>query len=62
MLRRVLITLDAVGGVWRYAIDVARGLEVHDVACLLVGFGPEPDAAQRAECGTQRIVLDARTA
>ena len=26
MLRRVLITLDAVGGVWRYAIDVARGL------------------------------------
>jgi glycosyltransferase involved in cell wall biosynthesis len=50
MLRRVLITLDAVGGVWRYAIDVARGLESHSVACLLVGFGPEPDAAQRAEC------------
>jgi glycosyltransferase involved in cell wall biosynthesis len=56
MLRRVLITLDAVGGVWRYAVDVARGLEAHDVACLLVGFGPEPDAAQRAECGRNELV------
>ncbi len=44
MLRRVLITLDAVGGVWRYALDVARGLESHGVDCLLVGFGPAPDA------------------
>ena len=28
---RVLITLDAVGGVWRYALDVARGLEPHGI-------------------------------
>jgi glycosyltransferase involved in cell wall biosynthesis len=56
MLRRVLITVDAVGGVWRYAIDVARGLQAHDVACLLVGFGPEPDAAQRAECGCNDLI------
>jgi glycosyltransferase involved in cell wall biosynthesis len=56
MLRRVLITLDAVGGVWRYAIDVARGLEAHNVACLLVGFGPEPDATQRAECERSELV------
>lgn len=55
MLRRVLITLDAVGGVWRYAVDVARGLELHGVACLLVGFGPEPDAAQCAECGRSQL-------
>lgn len=48
--RRVLMTLDAVGGVWRYAINAARGLAEYDVKCLLVGFGPEPDAAQRAEC------------
>jgi glycosyltransferase involved in cell wall biosynthesis len=48
--RRVLITLDAVGGVWRYAIDVARGLAEYDAKCLLVGFGPEPDATQRAAC------------
>ncbi len=56
MLRRVMITLDAVGGVWRYALDVARGLEGHGVDCLLVGFGPEPDAAQRAECAGREIV------
>jgi len=56
MLRRVLITLDAVGGVWRYAIDIAHGLQAHNVACLLVGFGPEPDAAQRAECGRSELV------
>jgi glycosyltransferase involved in cell wall biosynthesis len=56
MLRRVLITLDAVGGVWRYAIDVARGLESHGVDCLLVGFGPEPDAAQRAECRRSELI------
>jgi glycosyltransferase involved in cell wall biosynthesis len=56
MLRRVLISLDAVGGVWRYAVDVARGLEKHGVDCLLVGFGPEPNAAQRAECGRIELV------
>jgi glycosyltransferase involved in cell wall biosynthesis len=56
MLRRVLITLDAVGGVWRYAVDVARGLETLGLDCLLVGFGPQPDAAQRAECGRSELV------
>jgi glycosyltransferase involved in cell wall biosynthesis len=56
MLRRVLITLDAVGGVWRYAIDVARGLDAYGVDCLLVGFGPAPDAAQRAYIGRSEMV------
>src|SRR6476469_10848572 len=56
MLRRVLITLDAVGGVWRYAMDVAHGLQARDVDCLLIGFGPEPDAAQRAELGREELV------
>ncbi len=55
-MRRVLITLDAVGGVWRYAIDIARGLESRSVECLLVGFGPEPSAAQRVECGGIELV------
>ena len=56
MLRRALITLDAVGGVWRYAVDVARGLESHGVDCLLVGFGSAPDAAQQVECGRSELV------
>lgn len=46
------MTLDAVGGVWRYAIDVARGLDAFGVKFLLVGFGPQPDAAQQAECAS----------
>jgi glycosyltransferase involved in cell wall biosynthesis len=53
---RVLITLDAVGGVWRYALDVARGLKTQGISCLLVGFGPQPDAAQQAECAGREMV------
>jgi glycosyltransferase involved in cell wall biosynthesis len=46
---RVLMTLDAVGGVWRYAVDLARGLSERSVACLLVGFGPPPETARLRE-------------
>ncbi|EAR53126.1 putative glycosyltransferase protein [Oceanicola granulosus HTCC2516] len=45
----VLLTLDAVGGVWRYAIDLARGLRALGRPVCFAGFGPAPDAAQRAE-------------
>jgi glycosyltransferase involved in cell wall biosynthesis len=46
---RVLMTLDSVGGVWRYAVDAARGLARRGTECLLVGLGPKPDAAASAE-------------
>jgi glycosyltransferase involved in cell wall biosynthesis len=46
---RVLMTVDAVGGVWRYAIDLARSLDDAGGSCLLVGFGPGPSEAQHAE-------------
>ncbi len=45
----VLMTIDAVGGVWRYALDLARGLAEHGVGRPVLGFGPPPDAAQRRE-------------
>jgi glycosyltransferase involved in cell wall biosynthesis len=48
--RRVLMTLDAVGGVWRYSIDLARALGREGIECLLVGCGPEPSDTQRREC------------
>jgi glycosyltransferase involved in cell wall biosynthesis len=48
-VRRVLMTLDAVGGVWRYAVDLARSLDALGIETLLVGFGPPPSAAERAE-------------
>jgi glycosyltransferase involved in cell wall biosynthesis len=47
---RLLMTLDAVGGVWRYALDAAAALRERGVTCLLVGFGPPPDAARRDAC------------
>ncbi len=46
---RILMSLDAVGGVWRYAMDLARGLEPMGYEWLFVGFGPEPDAIKRRE-------------
>lgn len=49
MTRRVLMTLDAVGGVWRYALDAARALKEEGTETVLVGQGPSPSADQRAE-------------
>ena len=45
----VLMTLDAVGGVWRYAMDLASGLARRGYAFTFAGFGPPPTPAQRAE-------------
>jgi glycogen(starch) synthase len=47
--RRVLITADAVGGVWTYAIGLIRGLCARGIAVDLAVVGPPPSAAQRAE-------------
>ncbi len=47
--RRVLMTVDAVGGVWRYAVDLCRSLGKWDVECVLLGLGPPPSADQEAE-------------
>jgi len=46
---RVLMTLDAVGGVWRYALDLALGLRARGAEIVLAGLGPEPSSEQRAE-------------
>jgi glycosyltransferase involved in cell wall biosynthesis len=46
---RVLMTLDAVGGVWRYAMDLAESLRGRGVGTVFLGFGPPPFPAQRAE-------------
>ena len=61
--RRIVITTDAVGGVWRYAMDVAAGLARRGVAASLLGLGPGPSAAQAAEAGAagvELLWLDAR--
>jgi glycosyltransferase involved in cell wall biosynthesis len=43
----VLMTADAVGGVWSYALRLAAGLAPHGVRTTLAVLGPSPDAAQR---------------
>lgn len=43
---RLLMTADAVGGVWQYALELARALD--DVQVTLALLGPPPDADQRA--------------
>ena len=45
----LLITTDAVGGVWTYSLALARGVAAGGRACVLAVLGPAPDAAQRAE-------------
>jgi glycosyltransferase involved in cell wall biosynthesis len=45
----VLMTLDAVGGVWRYAMDLAAGLAGQGYAFTFAGFGPPPSPSKRAE-------------
>lgn len=47
--RKVLMTVDAVGGVWRYAMDLAAGLRLRGTEFVFVGLGPEPTPGQAAE-------------
>ena len=48
-MRSVLLTGDAVGGVWRYNLDLARGLLAGGIAVALAVLGPPPSSAQMAE-------------
>ncbi len=44
----VLMTADAVGGVWQYALDLAGGLRSHGIRTTLAVLGPAPSEDQRA--------------
>ena len=46
--RRVLMTADAVGGVWTYALDLAQGLNEADIAVRLAVLGPAPSPDQES--------------
>jgi glycosyltransferase involved in cell wall biosynthesis len=48
-MTRILMTIDATGGVWRYAMDLARGLRAHGVETVFLGFGPRPAPHAEAE-------------
>ncbi|MET0250737.1 MAG: glycosyltransferase family 4 protein [Novosphingobium sp.] len=44
---RVLMTADAVGGVWQYATELAAGLTHYGIEVVLAVLGPAPDGARR---------------
>ncbi len=48
---RVLLTSDAVGGVWRYSLAIAAGIGARGGHCTLATMGPAPSARQCAEAG-----------
>jgi glycosyltransferase involved in cell wall biosynthesis len=59
---RVLITTDAVGGVWRYALEMAAGFVQHGASVVLTTMGPSPSADQRADAaaipGVEMVVTE----
>ena len=46
---RVLMTGDAVGGVWQYSLELARGFASRGIAPVLAVLGPVPNATQLLE-------------
>lgn len=46
---RILMTADAVGGVWSYALDLVRHLAPHGIEVLLAVMGAAPDRSQQQE-------------
>lgn len=56
---KILMTADAVGGVWTYALELSAALARHDVQVVLATMGPQPSDAQREEAcdlGNLRLV------
>lgn len=49
---RILMTVDAVGGVWRYAMTLGRSLKDAGHLVVFAGLGPQPSPHQRAEAET----------
>ena len=47
--RKILMTADAVGGVWTYALELARGLALEGVKFTIATMGPRPTPAQKLE-------------
>jgi glycosyltransferase involved in cell wall biosynthesis len=54
---RLLMTADAVGGVWQYAIDLAAALAAHDVETVIAVLGPDPSADQRRAAQVEGVTL-----
>ena len=53
----LLMTADAIGGVWQYSLDLAAALVPLGVTTTLVTLGPRATAAQRAEAAGAGVTL-----
>jgi len=59
-LNRILMTADAVGGVWTYAEELCRQLDRRGIEVTLAVMGPQPSADQRARIALlKRVTLHA---
>ena len=47
--RKILMTADAIGGVWTYALELVRALAPHGVEIALATMGGPVSPAQRKE-------------
>jgi glycosyltransferase involved in cell wall biosynthesis len=56
MSLRILMTADAVGGVWQYATDLARALVPLGVEPILAILGPSPSPEQRREAAGLSLI------
>jgi glycosyltransferase involved in cell wall biosynthesis len=54
---RVLMTADAVGGVWQYALELGGGLRAAGMEVVLAVLGPGPSDGQRAAAMRQGLEL-----
>lgn len=54
---RLLIATDAVGGIWQYSVDLARGLAPLGVETMIALLGPPPTDAQRSAASTDGVQL-----
>lgn len=53
---RLLLATDAVGGVWQYSLDLARGLAACGYETVLALLGPGPSRAQRGAARGLRLI------
>jgi glycosyltransferase involved in cell wall biosynthesis len=53
---RLLLTTDAVGGVWQYSVDLARALEPLGIEPVLAVLGPSPSRGQLRSAKGLRLI------
>jgi glycosyltransferase involved in cell wall biosynthesis len=51
------MTVDAVGGVWQYALDLAHGLRPRRVEIVIAVLGPAPSAGERKSAEAAGVTL-----